>query len=99
MHMTESWLLSDKDAYPSEPHNPALPAKPEETWGIKESDNHPKKYLKRVLEQFHQEPSPEVYADIAEKSKLETLGTHCPVSFGQFREDMRDFISVEEKIY
>jgi hypothetical protein len=57
MHMTESWLLSDKDAYPSEPRRPALPSKPEEIWGSKEADSHPKKYLKRVLEQFYQAPS------------------------------------------
>jgi hypothetical protein len=91
--MIESWLLSDKDAYPSEPCRPALPSKPEEIWGNKESDNHPKQYLKRVLEQFHHEPSPEVYADIAENSAIEVLRNRCPVSFGQFCDDMRDFVS------
>ncbi|MDR0330765.1 MAG: DUF4276 family protein [Chitinispirillales bacterium] len=93
MHMTESWLLSDAGAFPKIPDSPKLPNKPEETWGGKGTDTHPKKYLSRVLEQFHMLPSAEICADIAEKMDVEVVRKQCPISFGQFYEDMKGFIS------
>lgn len=99
IHMTESWLLADKNAFPAEPVKPALPSKPEETWGNKGTDTHPKKYLERVLAQFPQykkQALSGVYAQIAKNSDVEVLRQHCPESFGKkFYSDMQSFIPQE----
>ena len=94
MHMTESWLLCDAEAFPRLPDNPELPRRPEETWGAKNSDKHPKKYLERVLKQYHLQPSVETYCEIAEKSRAEVVKAKCPTSFGRFCNDMESFISI-----
>jgi hypothetical protein len=94
-HMTENWLLADKSAwkavYDAFPTKPPLPAKPEELWGAKNTENHPKKYMEQVFTQFHAASSPESYAEIAEASNTETLRAQCPISFGQFYTDMQNF--------
>jgi hypothetical protein len=98
MHMTESWLLADKDAFPNKPINPELPVKPEETWGNKGANTHPKKYLERVLTQFPQYKNQilsEVYAELAANSNIAVLRQRCPESFGQFYNDMQSFIIQE----
>jgi hypothetical protein len=99
MHMTESWLLADINAFPAEPANPELPPKPEKTWGNKGTDTHPKKYLERVLAQFPQykkQVLSEVYAEIADNSNIEILRQRCPESFGKyFYSDMQSFIPQE----
>jgi len=91
--MIESWVLADKNAYPQEPKNPQLPTRPEELWGKKNSDKHPKIYLKKVLEQFHQTPSAEIFSELIEKSTLEIIKERCPKSFGQFYNDVQVFIA------
>jgi hypothetical protein len=102
MHMTENWLLADKNAYPAIPVNPELPSRPEETWGSKGTDTHPKKYLERVLAQFPQykkQALSKVYAEIAEKSDIEILRRRCPESFDKkFYMDMQSFIPQETGI-
>jgi hypothetical protein len=102
MHMTESWLLADKDAFPSKPIDPELPAKPEETWGNKGANTHPKKYLERVLTQFSQykkQTLSEVYVEIAENSNIEVLRQRCPESFDKkFYSDMQTFLSFHKEI-
>jgi len=95
MHMTENWLLSDAGAFPSVPNNPPLPKKPEETWGKKGTDDHPKKYMERVLAQFHLQPSAGTYGDIAEHSRVEIVCRKCPVSFRRLCEDMREFLATD----
>ena len=90
MHMTESWLLSDADAFPSNPCNPALPKHPEKTWGKKGSDRHPKKYLERVLRQFNSQPCADTYSEIADKSCVEVIRKRCPISFGKLNDDIND---------
>jgi hypothetical protein len=91
--MIEAWVMADKNAYPKAPKNPPLPPKPEKLWGTKESKSHPKKYIEKVLEQFHLTPSSETFSEIAEKSSVETLKERCPESFGQFYADMQTFLS------
>ena len=91
--MIEAWVLADKNAYPQEPKKPRLPAKPEELWGKKESEKHPKKYLENVLKQFHQTASADTFSLIIEKSDLETIKARCPISFGQFYIDVKTFIT------
>jgi hypothetical protein len=101
MHMTESWLLADKNAYKiiygSIPTNPPLPPKPEETWGNKGTDNHPKKYLERVLKQYHNTTiSADAYAETAKNSDIEVMKQQCPESFAKkFFADMQTFITPE----
>jgi hypothetical protein len=90
--MIEAWVMADKNVYPNDPKNPPLPPKPEELWGAKESESHPKKYIEKVLEQFHLTPCSEVFSEIVEKSSIEVLKTRCPESFGQFYADMQIFL-------
>ncbi|MDR1046799.1 MAG: DUF4276 family protein [Treponema sp.] len=99
-HMTESWLLSDKNAFKQVfgeiPAKPVLPSKPEETWGNKGTDNHPKRYLERVLAQYHTTVSSEIYAEIAGNSDIDVLRERCRESFDKkFYTDMQSFITTE----
>jgi hypothetical protein len=99
-HMTESWLLSDENAFEQlfgkKPTVPPLPPKPEETWGNKGTDNHPKKYLERVLKQYYATGSSEIFADIAGHSDIDIMRKRCSESFDKkFYTDMRSFITEE----
>ena len=93
--MTESWLLSDENAFPAIPKEPKLPSKPEELWGQKSNpqSDHPYNYFVRVLAQFRLSDNREVYAQIAEKTDIEVLKRRCLVSFGQFHTDIQSFIA------
>jgi hypothetical protein len=91
-HMTESWLLADAGAFPRRPNHPTLPSRPEEVWGNKDSDTHPKKYLARILQQFHKTASAATFAEIAANIDVEVARIRCPVSFGRFYEDMQAFV-------
>lgn len=96
MHMTESWLLADKSAfekvYSRQPSVPSLPAKPEEIWGEKGTDKHPKKYMEKVLKQFNANSCTEIYVEIAQNCDLDVLRQKCPVSFGRFCKAIAAFI-------
>lgn len=98
MHMTESWLLSDANAFPLTPDKPPLPRKPEETWGATGSDRHPKKYLERVLKQFHLHSSTEAYCEIARNSSISIMRNRCPVSFGRLCEDMEELLTEKRRL-
>lgn len=97
LKMIECWLLSDKKAYKqrfgSEPKRMKLPSKPELIWGEKNnpSSDYPKNYMKRVLEQYHEEPDRELYTAIAEETSIDTLKEKCPISFKKFYEDFSGF--------
>jgi hypothetical protein len=95
--MIESWLLSDENAYPLAPDDPALPPNPEELWGQKSDpdSNHPYNYFVRVLTQFRLADNRDTYAEIAENTGIEVLKRRCPESFGQFYTDMQSFITPE----
>jgi hypothetical protein len=97
-HMTENWLLSDEGAFEKlfskKPVNPALPSNPEQLWGNKYTGNHPKQYIKKVLQQYHISVSSDVFAEIAAHSNIEVLRRKCPESFDKkFYMKIRDFIS------
>ncbi|GBU27236.1 hypothetical protein R84B8_00763 [Treponema sp. R8-4-B8] len=92
--MIESWLLSDESAYPAIPETPKLPSKPEEIWGQKDdkNSNHPYNYFVKVLTQFKLSDNRDTYSLIAENTNIEVLKQRCPLSFGQFYADIRNFI-------
>lgn len=96
LKMIENWLLSDEEAYRrcfgSEPKRVKLPSKPELIWGEKSnlSSDYPKNYIKRVLEQYHEEADREIYADIAEETSIHTLKEKCPISFAKFYEEFME---------
>ncbi|GHT86962.1 hypothetical protein FACS1894137_13310 [Spirochaetia bacterium] len=97
MRMTESWLLADETAFEKlfsgKPNSPVLPKNPEKTWGESNDDTRPKKYLKNVLAQYHEQPSSELYVQIAEEINIDVLRRKCPISFDQhFYTDMQMFI-------
>jgi hypothetical protein len=98
--MTESWLLSDEKAFAqlfgNKPTVTALPSKPEEIWGNKGTENHPKRYLERVLNQYHSTSPSETFMDIAEQSDINVIRERCPESFDKkFYTDMQSFITEE----
>jgi len=95
--MTESWLLSDENAFPAIPKEPRLPAKPEELWGQKNNpqSDHPYNYFVRVLTQFNLPDNHDTYTQIAEKTDIEILKRCCPKSFCLFHSDMQTFIPKE----
>jgi hypothetical protein len=96
----ESWLLSDDRAYPAIPENPPLPEEPEELWGARgdSQSNHPKQYLKRVLQQFTIDDNSISYTQIAEASDLKTIQNRCPESFGRFYADMQSFFTAAPSV-
>jgi hypothetical protein len=99
--MIESWLLADPSAYSGIsqnqelPQNPKLPSKPEDIFGDKNDpqSKYPKSYLERVLNQFGLNRNRETYADIAKGINPDVVREKCPISFGQFYEDMQSFIT------
>ena len=96
-HMTESWLMSDENAFEQvfgkKPTTPELPRKPEETWGSKGTSNYPKTYLANVLSQFGAKISPENYTEIAKHSNEDVMRKRCPKSFNDlFCKDIQSFI-------
>jgi len=99
-HMTESWLLSDENAFQKafgkKPAKPALPSKPEEIWGSKGTANHPKTIMVNVLSQFGTAISPENYLEIAKHSKIDEIQKRCPKSFDKkFCTDIQSFVTEE----
>jgi hypothetical protein len=99
-HMTESWLLSDagafERAFSKKPVNLPLPPDPEHLWGNKHTANHPKQYMKRVLQQYNVSVSPDVFTEIAVHSDIKVLREKCPESFDKkFCMKMKEFISDE----
>lgn len=97
--MTESWLLTDEQAYiiafGSIPEH--LPKEPEEIWGKKDDpdSNYPKHVMKHVLGQFHKTPNQHAYTKIAEQCNIDILKARCPKSFARFFNDLQNFISIE----
>lgn len=88
MHMIESWLLSDAGAFPYKPSAPSLPREPEKTWGKPEADTHPKKYLARVLKQYHLNLNAETCYEIAGNSSVKIVRERCPTRFGRLCDDV-----------
>ncbi|HNX28739.1 MAG TPA: DUF4276 family protein [Syntrophomonadaceae bacterium] len=95
LKMIESWLLADDQAFAqcfeSSPANPVLPGQPELIWGDENnpSSNHPKNYLKRVLEQYNQEANRDTFKSIAEEIDIDALRERCPLSFEIFYQDIK----------
>jgi uncharacterized protein YceK len=98
MHMLESWLMCDDDAFPCKPSRPCLPKHPETAWGAKQDteSDYPKHCLHRVLGQFDRAPSAEEFAELASKISLDILKRKCPVSFGKFCEDIKELASEKD---
>ena len=98
LRMIEAWALGDPEAVKAvagkHAKSSAIPSEPEEAWGDKrdpESD-YPKCILKRLLQR---DASAEDFADLAERSKVETLRATCPVSFAPFADEAA---AVREKL-
>lgn len=87
LRMIEAWALGDADAVMAlagkKASRAVIPTAPEEAWGDKRDpeSNYPKCILKRVL---GREATADDFANIAERSNLETLRRTCPVTFAPF---------------
>jgi hypothetical protein len=98
IRMIESWLLGDEGSYEKyfgkKIHNPKLPKKPELIWGKDDDPNSdfPKCYLEKVLKQFNEESSREVFNNIAENIDIENLKKNCPISFAKFYDDFQNSV-------
>jgi hypothetical protein len=96
-HMTENWLLTDAGAFEKvffeKPANPPLPSDPEQLWGNKYTDNHPKQYIKKILKQYRISVSSAIFTEIAKHSDIEVLRKKCKESFDRkFYRDVQGFI-------
>ena len=62
---------------------------PELIWGEKSNpdSDYPKNYIRRVLEQYHEEPGREVFVNIAQETSIGILKEKCPISFAKFHEE------------
>ena len=98
--MTESWLLADKGsfrkAFPRYRTDIVLPDKPEEIWGNKNTDSHPKKWIADVLYEFHQKATAGVFARLASYADIAVIKERCPVSFKRFCDDVEMFLFKSE---
>lgn len=95
LKMIESWLLADEIAFTKcfgkPPTRPPLPKHPELIWGD-ESDttsDHPKNYLKRVLDQYSSQGTVQIFISIAESMRIDELRRKCPISFELFYQDVQ----------
>lgn len=95
LKMIESWLLADEHAFAQcfgkPPANPSLPGQPELIWGNENdpTSDHPKNYLKRVLEQYNHQGNRETFKSIAEEIEIDVLRRRCPMSFDLFYRDVK----------
>lgn len=98
IRMIENWLLSDanafKELFDEIPRNPKLPKEPEFIWGNEQDreSNHPKNYLRRVLEQYKKTSHTEIFKEIAEHIEVETIMITCENSFKPFYEELQKFM-------
>lgn len=95
LKMIESWLLADEIAFTAcfekPPTNPPLPRQPELIWGDENdpTSDHPKNYLKRVLEQYGKQGTIELFICIAKNMATDILRRKCPISFEPFYQDVQ----------
>ena len=107
LHMIESWLLADLKAFENvygkravERAGISLPHKPEVIWGDKRNpqSDYPKNFLKRICEQLSKfnkiSFDKGLYVSLAENTDVNLLKEKCPVSFGRFAEDLREFLGM-----
>lgn len=99
IRMLENWLLGDNNAYiavwENQPNNPSLPNEPEFIWGDEQDNNsnHPKNYIRRVLNQYDEDYSTENFIKIAENINLTNLKRTCENSFTIFYDDIMQIIN------
>jgi hypothetical protein len=92
--MTESWLLGDRAAFLGLDSEEKFPSKPEELWGDvhNRKSNYPKYVFERLVDKCTMETdSP--YSEIAHNTDIDVIKKKCPLSFGQFCNDMAHFIN------
>ena len=95
LKMIESWLLADEMAFTTcfgkPPTSPPLPKQPELIWGDEKDpiSEHPKNYLKRVLDQYSSQVTREIFISIAENMRIDAIRKRCPISFEQFYHDVQ----------
>lgn len=93
MKMIECWLMGDANAFSKAFGTdvvPDLPRNPELIWGDKHNPNsdYPKNRLSRVLEQYDEECNMATYNQISLHSDAEAIARSCPISFGDFVQQM-----------
>ena len=84
---SESWLLSDEEAWNSlSEQKTDLPRRPEELWGAPNSaeSNHPKSAFVKACAQVGLPDSTETRRALMEAASIDTLKQKCPLSFHAF---------------
>ena len=98
MRMLENWLLADENAFQkvfgTKPTKPRLPHQPEFIWGDEQDrdSEHPKNYIRKVLEQYGQDKTTDNFILIAKASDIATMRKTCPHSFASFADRMKNFV-------
>lgn len=92
--MIESWLMADPESFNkafgkpknSKSNRNMFPKNPELEWGAKNQpqSNYPKNQIKRILDQYQQEPNRDTFRKLAEEANIDVLKEKCPISFSDF---------------
>ncbi len=97
LHMIESWLLSDANAFMEHygcRHKPQLPPRPEIIWGNVDdkSSNYPKRVFVSVCKRCNNnlEPTRDDYAGMAAHTDLQLICERCGISFKRFHDDINN---------
>lgn len=89
---SESWLLSDKDAWRHVSGEEVdLPAKPEEIWGLRDDPDggHPHRLFARCCVAANMPDERKTRLALAEASDLSIMAQRCPVSFVHFQQQLQ----------
>ncbi|CAK0750984.1 hypothetical protein CCP1ISM_30033 [Azospirillaceae bacterium] len=94
MAASESWLLADAGAWTTLGLTDTclLPSAPETIAGRRNdpASNHPHRLFTRICRQALIEDNRATRVTLMEATKLAALARRCPISFGRFRDDVRD---------
>jgi len=93
MSASESWLLSDSEAWLLVTGNDAvpIPKQPEKIWGERDDPDadHPHSLFARLCDGCQAPDGHALRLDLAQKLNLETLLQKCPISFRPFYDALK----------
>lgn len=93
MSASESWLLSDREAWASNfgKGSEGCPPKPEMLWGERDDPqgNHPKMFFRRFCLNYNASDTRETRFQVATSIQLDELRARCSISFVAFEKNLQ----------